>query len=307
MAYHPFRHLGLKIVALALATLLWLNVAGEHVVERIIRAPVEFRNIPPELEVVGDPPGTVDVRLRGSSALISRLEPGEVVAVLDMATARPGSRIFHIRNEAVRSPYGAQVTQVTPGTVGIEFEKSARRVVPITVPVEGDPAPGFVVGQVVAEPATVEIVGPQSRVKKLAEATTEPIGVAGMTKDVRDVVAVGLIDSSVRLVKPQDVTVIVPINPAPVEREFRGVLVRARNLGQGLRAPDIVPPLVAVEVRGIRATLAGVRADMIDAFVDLAGLGPGQYNLRVQIDPSQQFGVNGIKPTAVTVTIKTIK
>ena len=34
MAYHPFRHLGLKFVALALATLLWLTVAGEHVVER---------------------------------------------------------------------------------------------------------------------------------------------------------------------------------------------------------------------------------------------------------------------------------
>ena len=74
MSYHPFRHLGLKIVAIALATLLWLSVAGEHVVERIMRVPLEFRNIPAELEVVGDPPATVDVRLRGSSGLLSRLE-----------------------------------------------------------------------------------------------------------------------------------------------------------------------------------------------------------------------------------------
>ena len=29
----------------------------------------------------------------------------------------------------------------------------------------------------------------------------------------------------------------------------------------------------------------------IDAFVDLAGLGPGTYNLRVQVDPSEEFGV----------------
>ena len=64
MSYHPFRHLGLKMVAIALATLLWLSVAGEHVVERIMRVPLEFRNIPAELEVVGDPPATVDVRLR---------------------------------------------------------------------------------------------------------------------------------------------------------------------------------------------------------------------------------------------------
>ena len=38
--------------------------------------------------------------------------------------------------------------------------------------------------------------------------------------------------------------------------------------------------------RGARPRL---RADTIDAFVDLAGLGPGRYNLRVQVDPSQKL------------------
>ena len=118
MAYHPFRHLGLKIVALACASLLWLTVAGEHVVERILRVPVEFRNIPAQLEVVGDPPENVEVRLRGSSALLSRLDAGEVVAVVDLQQARPGSRLFHIRNEEVRSPFGVEVAQVIPGTLG---------------------------------------------------------------------------------------------------------------------------------------------------------------------------------------------
>jgi hypothetical protein len=47
MAYHPFRHLGLKVVALVCASLLWLTVAGEHVAERNLRVPVEFRNKPP--------------------------------------------------------------------------------------------------------------------------------------------------------------------------------------------------------------------------------------------------------------------
>ena len=89
MSYHPFRHLGLKTVALALATLLWLSVAGEHIVERIMRVPLEFRNIPSELEVVGDPPATVDVRLRGSSGLLSRLEGTDVVAVIDLGHRAP--------------------------------------------------------------------------------------------------------------------------------------------------------------------------------------------------------------------------
>jgi YbbR domain-containing protein len=307
MAYHPFRHLGLKIVALVCASLLWLTVAGEHIVERNLRVPVETRNIPPQLEVVGDPPESVDVRLRGSSALLSRLDPGEVVAVVDLQQARPGSRLFHIRPEEVRSPYGVAVAQVIPGTLGIELERTARRIVPVIAPTDGDPAAGFVVGPITAEPATVEIEGPESRVKKLANATTEPITINGARENVRDVVAVGLIDSAVRLVKPQDVTVIVEVLPAPIERELRGVLVRARNLGSGLAAPKISPASVMLSVRGRREALSGVDANTVDAFVDLAGLGPGQYNLRVQVDPSQHFGVSEINPAVVGVTIRAIK
>ena len=307
MAYHPFRHLGLKVVALACASLLWLTVAGEHVAERVVRVPVEFRNQPPLLEIVGDRPESVDVRLRGSSSLLSRLNTGEVLAAVDLQQARPGLRLFHIRPEDVRSPYGVEVTQVIPGTLGIELEKTAHRVVPVIAATDGEPAPGFVVGPIIPEPATVAIEGPESRVKKLANATTEPISVSGARERVRDVVAVGLIDSAVRLVKPQDVTVIVEVLPAPVERELPKVLVRARNLGAGLTAHQISPGSVRVSVRGRREALAGLQEDTVDAFVDLAGLGAGKYNLRVQLDPSQRFGVREITPASVDVTIRAIK
>jgi YbbR domain-containing protein len=230
-----------------------------------------------------------------------------VVAGVDLQQARPGSRLFHIRPEDVRSPYGVEVVQVTPGTLGIELERTARRIVPVITPTEGDPAPGFVVGPITPEPGTVEIEGPESRVKKLANATTEPITVTGARENVRDVVAVGLIDSAVRLIKPQDVTVIVEVLPAPIERELRGVLVRARNLGSGLAAPRISPGSATLSVRGRREALSGVDANTVDAFVDLAGLGPGQYNLRVQADPSQHFGVVEINPAVVGVALRAIK
>ena len=307
MAYHPFRHLGLKFVALVLASLLWLTVAGEHVVERIFRVPVALRNIPSNLVVVGDPPDSVDVRLRGSSALLGRLQPGDVVAMVDLQQARPGSRLFPVLHEEVRAPYGVEVAQVLPGTLGFELEKSATRTVPVVAELDGEPAPGFVIGARTAEPAMVEIFGPESRVKKIANATTEPVSVGGARVNVRDVVAVGLIDASLRLTKPQNVTVIVDILPAPIERELKGVLVRARNLGSGLAAPAVRPGSVTLQVRGRREALAAVQAETVDAFVDLAGLGAGQYNLLVQVDPSQHFGVVETTPAHVDVTIKAIK
>ena len=303
MRYHPFRHLGLKVLSLALATVLWLTVAGEHVVERGLRVPIEFRNVPQSLEIVGNTPDTVNIRVRGSSAVLSRLQPGDIVAVLDLSTARAGSRIFAIRTDQVRAPFGVDVSQVLPATIPLDLENSLQRRVPVVPSVEGDPAPGFVIGHESAEPPTVEIVGPESHVRQVSQAQTEPVDVANARGRVRDVVNIGVGDSSVRLVEPQNATVIVDIVPAPLEKQIDAVPVRARNLGNRLQA-QVSPKAVRVTVRGAREALASLHSDSVQAFIDLAGLGTGQYNLRVQVDPAQNYGVTAIDPAVVSITIR---
>lgn len=303
MRYRPFRNLGLKVLALALAVLLWLNIAGEHMVERSFRVPLEFRHIPETLEIVGNAPDTVDVRLRGSSALLSRVQPGEIVAVLDLGGARAGSRLFHIRSDEVRAPFGVEVSQVTPSTLALELEKSARRSVPVVPATDGEPAPGFVVGRKTADPPTVEIVGPESRVRQVTEATTEPVSVKDATSRVRDGVTAGIVDTSVRLVQPQIVQVTVDIWAAPVERQLADVPVRYRNAAPGVTA-QVAPRFVHLSVRGAQDVLAALQPDSVQAFVDLAGLGAGRYNLRVQVDPTERFGVVAVDPSVVAVTIK---
>src|SRR3954470_16504131 len=290
-------------MAVALATLLWLTVAGDHLVERSMRVPLEFRNLPQTLEIVGDPPTSVDVRLRGSSALLSRIEPREIVAVLDLGSARPGPRMFHLRNDEVRSPYGVEVAQVVPGTIALEMEKSAKRTLPVVPALDGQPAPGFILGKIAVDPGMVEVAGPESRLKRLTGATTEPVDVSGARARVADVVTVGIADSAVRLAKAQNARVTIEILPAPGERELTGVPVRYRNLTPGLSA-QLSPVLTKVNVRGSRSVLQGIRPGEVDAFVDLAGLGPGGYTLTIQIDQTQSFGVSSIDPAVVDVTIK---
>jgi YbbR domain-containing protein len=303
MAYNPLRNLWLKVLAVTLAALLWLTVAGEHIVERSLRVPLEFRNIPTGLEIVGDPPATVDVRVRGPSGVLSRLDPGEVVVILDLQSARTGSRLFHLRTDEVQTPYGIEVAQVVPATLSLELEKMNRRTVPVVPAVEGDPAPGFVVGRITAEPSTVQIEGPESRLNELGEATTEPVSVTGATKPVIDTVTVGVTDSAVRLRTPQNATVTIDIVPAPVERVVTGVPVRMRNVTAGLRA-SAAPETVRVTIRGGREALEAVGSDGIEASVDLAGLGPGRYNLRVRAEPAATFGVVRIDPSAAAVVIR---
>jgi hypothetical protein len=120
MVYHPFRHLGLKALSVGLAALLWFVVARDQIVERSLRVPLEYQSIPEALEIVGDPPGMVDVRVRGASSALGRLQAGDVVAVLNLQGTRPGSRIFHLLTGEVRVPFGIEVTQVTPPLFGTD-------------------------------------------------------------------------------------------------------------------------------------------------------------------------------------------
>lgn len=214
MAYHPFRHLGLKFLSICIAALLWLVVAGERVVERVMRAPVEFQNLPEGLELVGSPPEAIDVRLRGPSGGLSRMTGGEMFAVIDVAGARPGRRIFHLKESDIRVPYGIGVVQFAPSTLTMEFEVSGVRTVPVAPDVQGRPAPGYEVTKVTSDPATVEVEGPETALKAIESALTEPVSVQDQTRSIREVVTIGVTDSSLRLRSVQSATVTITISPA---------------------------------------------------------------------------------------------
>ena len=213
MAFHPFRRLGLKVVSVVLAVLIWLIVSGEQIVERAFRIPLEFTNLPAALELAGNAPNVVDVRVRGSSGALSRLAAGELVAVLDLRQARSGQRLFHMTGTDVRAPFGIEVVQVTPSSLAITFETSATKAVSISPILEGQPADGFEVRRIIADPAVVIVAGPATAVRETDEAITEPVSVANASDTVTEIVNVGVADPAVRLRSAQSVRVTVQIAP----------------------------------------------------------------------------------------------
>ena len=298
----PFRHFGLKVVSVGLAVLLWMAVAGDEIVERGLRIPLELQQFPPGLELVGEPPTVVDVRVRGASGTVGRVSPGDITAVLDLRGARAGRRLFQLTPEQVRTPFGLQVVQVTPPSIVMVFENAATREVPVVPSVDGDPLPGYVVSKVTAEPEKVMITGPESAVKQAVEALTEPVSVAGARQTVEEDVTVGLLDSSLRLVTPRHATVRVEILPGPRERTLDGRPVQLRNLRADQTA-QAVPAVVDVVLRGTSDALRRLAPESVIAYVDLAGLGVGDYSLPVQVDAAERAGVSRVSPNAVQVKI----
>jgi YbbR domain-containing protein len=256
--------------------------------------------VPPNLEIVGDPPTVVDVRVRGSAGALGRVASGELVAVIDLALARAGQRLFHLTAADVRTPFGVEVVQVSPSSVSIRFEASVSKVVPVVPSFEGEPALGFVIGTVRADPATVEIVGAASALATVIEAITEPVNVDGAAKSFVETVAVGTADPSIRLRSAQVARVSVTITAAPVEWSVSSVPVQARN---ATRAVIMSPRSVTVIARGPQES-AGAQAGDFDAYVDVAGLAPGEFDLPVRVVPPARVGVSRVEPEQVRVVIR---
>jgi YbbR domain-containing protein len=301
MAYTGFRHhLGLKFVSIALAALLWVVVSGEQTVERALRIPLEFTNLPAQLELVGDAPNVVDVRVRGSSGALTRIAAGELVAVLDLRLARAGRRLFHLAGSDVRTPFGVDVVQVNPSTVSMMFEPSGSKLVPVVPSIEGEPADGFVVGTVTAEPSTVEVLGPVSVLERLTQAITEPVSVTGAVAPMNETVNIGVPDPAGRLRTQQTARVAVAVTPAPIEWSVGTIRVKPLNAHHEVQ---IAPSHITAWVRGPREAMTSDGA-LFEATVDVEGLKPGQFQVPVSIVAPARVGVVRLEPAEVRVRVR---
>ena len=106
---------------------------------------------------------------------------------------------------------GRATVQVSPATLTMEFETTGVRLVRVQPSIDGKPARGYEIVSVRSEPETVEVSGPESALKQLREAITEPIAVTDRTETMREVVTVGVADPTVRVRSPQTATVTVTI------------------------------------------------------------------------------------------------
>ena len=82
--------------------------------------------------------------------------------------------------------------------------------------------------------------------------------------------------------------------------------VHLNNLAPTLSA-EANPPSVDVTLRGNREALNHVLADDVTAYIDLSGLGVGDYSLPAHADASQDAGVARIEPSNVKVRITSAK
>lgn len=294
MAAFRIRHAGLKLLSLTVATLLWLVVTGDPVVERTLRVGIELQRTPADLELVGAVPDTVAVRVRGPASRLSDLSPGNLQVVIDLDGVRAGRRLFALTPAQVAAPFGVEVTQITPPAVPLVFEATAWALVPVRARIEGTPVPGHSVANVSVTPSQIRVDGPASAIRELSELYTEPVSIERASSLVREAVTIDAADTGLRLSGGATAVVTVTIAADTTERTLTGVPIGLRGGASG----RLTPAEAAVTVLGAPEVVRGLSAADITLFVDAAGAAPAG-DLVVQAESSTRFVVRTIRPASV--------
>lgn len=218
---YVLHNLGLKILAIGLAVALWLVVARDPVDEVAINVPVEFHNIPGNLEIATDNIPRAQILLRGPERLIHRMQPTDVHVEVDLSGTSSGERTFDLSTHQVHVPRGLEATQVIPSQLHMAFDERMTREVPIQPRVIGSFAGGQKLGKVQSDPALITISGPRKRVAAVEAAITDPVDVTGTLDHNTFVTRAYVTDPLVQVVKPGPVRVTVIMEKAPADPSGR--------------------------------------------------------------------------------------
>jgi diadenylate cyclase len=202
-------NLGLKILALLIAIILWASVTRDPMAEVAINVPIEFHHVPENLEISSEVIPQAQIRVSGPARVVRDLAQTDIHPVIDLAGVTPGEKTFDLTTRQIRLPRGVEFVQVVPTQLRISFDRRMTREVEIKPRVTGTFASGYRILEAKVDPQRIEIAGPEHRVKMIDSAVTDPVDATGVLGTATFHTNVFIADPLVRPVRPEPVRVTV--------------------------------------------------------------------------------------------------
>lgn len=222
---------GTLLLAWAIAMLLWGMAHGTSNIERGVDVPIVFEGVPEDLVLVEQSARAVNIRVLGSRAALRDVGPSRVDYRVDVSGVQAGETVVEVDPGVIdaKLPRGARVVSRSPASLELRFAHKGRKSVRVRPDVVGDPAPGYQVAWVEAEPASVWLTGERRVVQRMPEAVTENVDIRGANAPIERDVRLSLPD---RVWREEQGTlkVRVQIEPVPADARARGGANRAGGL-----------------------------------------------------------------------------
>ncbi len=254
-----FDNLGLKLVALLLAVVVYLNAYTDRPATMLISFPIHHVELADTLALSGPAPAAVQAELRGTGKQLIRLRVTEPPIKISLAGVGPGRYERALSAADLPLPEGVELAVdriVSPRTLELNVEPRIRRELPVAVRVEGTPIGGVIWnGEVTVRPPTAQVSGAESKVAAMDSLHAQPVNLGGKRDTVRaDVVLQPLPDWCVA--DPQQFEVIVPLEPLVVRR-----LMVTVDGPRGARGVEVAPSQVTMVIMAPRSALT---SDLLD-------------------------------------------
>jgi len=203
------RHFGLKVLSLGVALLLWWSVTHEPEGEVLLNVPIEFYQVPKDLQFSTEVAAQVQIRVRGPARVLRELAQSDIHPVIDLTGATRGEHIYPIRASSIHLPQGAEIEQIIPAQIHLSLDRPEQRDVPVRARITGALLSGFHISAITVVPPNVKIDGPSLRVGLIESALTEPIDATGVIGSATFTTNVYTTDPLVKIISPQPVRVTV--------------------------------------------------------------------------------------------------
>lgn len=203
---------GLKLLAFIIAVSLWVLVAGEEEAVRVFTVPIDY-TLSKDLVLASETPGSVQVRLRGSDAVLRRLTADDLSVPVDLTPLPVGRRSLQAftRRKVRGVPSGAAIEAITPESMSILIERKASRTVVVSPRFEGTPPAGYRLVDARVEPERITLEGPEKELARVLMIPTEPIPLQARRLSFSTTAQISLEEPRLSVAGPRSVQVTVHI------------------------------------------------------------------------------------------------
>ncbi len=170
-----------KLLSLFLAVGLWFIVVREPELVTAQSVPILYKNLPKNIETGSEAPDRVHVEIRGPAGKLTPASLANTAVLIDLSSVEsPGERTFTVAESSLHLPSGVTFMRAVPAQLRLRFEETLSKDVPIQVRIGTPPPEGYRLVQQEINPPRVRIAGPESRVRPIETAQTDPVDLSGV-------------------------------------------------------------------------------------------------------------------------------
>ncbi|HXU69127.1 MAG TPA: CdaR family protein [Polyangia bacterium] len=292
--------LPIKVLSMVLAVTLFVLVRNDKDATSGAYVKVIY-TMPDDRVLVSDPVSEIKVSVRGPWTKLQHLDRSLEPIRIDLTNVKTPD--VRIDEDAIKVPAGVRVSSIVPSEVHVEFEPRVQRQVPVQPILEGQPAEGYRVAKVTAEPAVVRVDGAKSAVAAIERVPTRPLRITDARGPVKGDVALEAPPAHTRFLEATTVSVRADVQAAMVERTFEDLPIKVVGLTH-LEA-TLEPATARLTIRGPSPLVADVSERTVSLKIDAALIDtrpPSKYTRTLTVSGLPAGVAAEVQPDTIMLT-----